>query len=1714
MENTQVESQEFKPVYTVDEDGIVDYDHDEDTLDFGSDDDSIFADDNTEAGEPHSTIPSEKITYQEQIRMIHLRSHLNKLIDQVEKRRYTTVRTREELNKCRNHIAYLENERDRVFEEIEKTEAEENVAALFRLHATHERLCKELEGEEEIVKSIRERLNEAQDDLSKAEVERNKFMLEEHDLIQKEKQLAEERVTLARIRLRKEQKHALQAESAKKHRERSEVESSREREKRDQHLMEEAARSHEINSRYLNKTLAKIRAREMEEHERSKVDMHRKMDMLLTLKNDIITNRENLAALQARNKVKALEEERQVFLEKQKILEEGGNPDEVFLIKKRLNEVEKQKQLFEKRQQENQIGILSKILMEEERVKNKKKLQPSLFHDPKREKSLIVSPHKQRSKLLTEYTKMSSGLEKTAPVRTLSPEEKCAQDIAEREDGEKDEYDHREIPVPPQRNRHVTDDSQGQSDTDEEDSVDLAKPEFEGLWDQHKPYHVPKDIDMAAKPPGASKMEKEILQKVLEKHRDGIVVKQVAAGREFSGCPFYSKPDVIHFKDFNVGRSYKKKVILTNVSYSVNYCKYIGITERLKDFIKIDFDPPGQMSAGLTCEMMVSFKPMINEDLEGEVNFVAQTGPFSIPLKCTTKKCYLVLDSYMVDFGTTVIGENLRRSFILINKGALGTKFEFYKVTGMKHGTCTTAPTSLGRLTTADTMRAMSPESSECLENLAASVSADKQAEMKKKQDASDLGKITEPGTDAETEAGVVKSDGNGVNDLLKSHDPDFLDVPGESRDFPVSEMEDFGSLDGLKVGSISSGEIGPFSSVKLDIVWQPTVPGKVNADFLVSFTDPLSEGLMVSCVANAIDVPVWVERQTVDLKICMFDRLYQDTIVANNRATSALKLKFEVCKELRNHLELLPKTGYIQAQSQFSAQLKFLPRKSLFEEGGKYFDKETGVLEAPMLISVADQAQPVPFTVTAVVTNSDIEFDVSDIDFGYSTIYESVRKSIKLTNKSILKQEFGFVGLPDYMEVQPNDGFGTLLPLETIDLDVIFSPKKAREYKFELCCKSLINRDFKIPCKGIGVHPPLELSHQVIHFAATPMYDVSTVSLHVINSHTSSNEFTHPVPRIGKGEIASVGPTSFQFVIPEDCPLTVSPTVGTVLPGQKSRIQIRFTPKLTESLIKKEAVRMATKMLEAKADREYREAVKMQSDLLEQQAQNVQTKGKSGKKSAKSAKPPAPGKGKSALQAVVTGGEIEKPKAVVPPDKDSISSDSPEYYAAIGSLLRQFKGQFKNYVIPCYVASGSCGNPGELPYSIHNTLYLEVHCPVVKPPVVVISDNGRTTLDFGDVSIGQDKSRSITVQNISNKPVELKSSILETDGPFQIVNAMRMLSADATHTAVISFTPTAGRVFHEILEIQSPNGTLYLTLTGRGVSPIVNLSLESQVVDMGAVLCNEYMEKTFKIHNNSSLSIDYFIKLDSMSLLRHSKSQGIPAFIKRDKKSKNLVGTQNHNGQCVFDLVPAEGSIEAGGSKEITITFAPDHSSENYSDGVRVDLFKQQESHCFQLIGKAKPHIMYMEGGETIGPDVESLTILPVITDEEEDFKPPPYTLFVTLFSVAKDDEFTTASRDVYVVCVRTMAVSQKKHGNPGGKKKNGEYQFENLQPLINKGFNFEPQRAMVEAGSKKPVTITWTPPAGHNPTEVVESSVYVTLKGDVNEQYRIILRAMVVSE
>jgi hypothetical protein len=106
----------------------------------------------------------------------------------------------------------------------------------------------------------------------------------------------------------------------------------------------------------------------------------------------------------------------------------------------------------------------------------------------------------------------------------------------------------------------------------------------------------------------------------------------------------------------------------------------------------------------------------------------------------------------------------------------------------------------------------------------------------------------------------------------------------------------------------------------------------------------------------TGVDVPIWIENPNIDLKICMYDRLYQDVIQVHNRSNAALRITFELPNEIKNHMEILPKTAFIQAKAEFQGQLKFIARSNLATDAKQYFDPELGVLEVPLHIKVADQ--------------------------------------------------------------------------------------------------------------------------------------------------------------------------------------------------------------------------------------------------------------------------------------------------------------------------------------------------------------------------------------------------------------------------------------------------------------------------------------------------------------------------------------------------------------------------------------------------------------------------------------------------------------------------------------------------------------------------------------------------------------------------------------
>lgn len=148
-----------------------------------------------------------------------------------------------------------------------------------------------------------------------------------------------------------------------------------------------------------------------------------------------------------------------------------------------------------------------------------------------------------------------------------------------------------------------------------------------------------------------------------------------------------------------------------------------------------------------------------------------------------------------------------------------------------------------------------------------------------------------------------------------------------------------------------------------------------------------------------------------------MFDRLYQDALVLRNRSSAALRVSVDIQpRSLQNHIEIVPRTAYIQAKSSFSLQVKLTAHASINNEGlaEEIFDANLNTLIVPLEVKVADQIRTIPFSISAVLTSSDLQFDVNQIDFGCCTTSESVLAKIQLKNNSLLAQPFGFINLPD----------------------------------------------------------------------------------------------------------------------------------------------------------------------------------------------------------------------------------------------------------------------------------------------------------------------------------------------------------------------------------------------------------------------------------------------------------------------------------------------------------------------------------------------------------------------------------------------------------------------------------------------------------------------------------------------------------------------------
>ena len=136
-----------------------------------------------------------------------------------------------------------------------------------------------------------------------------------------------------------------------------------------------AKQAQEKGKQFLHKTIERRRKEEALAGKRHRQHLENRVKAILSLKQNIDSSQGTMQAQQMlRNEEnkKVKEEERR---ERERILAEGGNPEEVFLMRKRANQFEKEKKDFKEKQNQRQLEIVSKLLEEEKLQKRLERVQ-------------------------------------------------------------------------------------------------------------------------------------------------------------------------------------------------------------------------------------------------------------------------------------------------------------------------------------------------------------------------------------------------------------------------------------------------------------------------------------------------------------------------------------------------------------------------------------------------------------------------------------------------------------------------------------------------------------------------------------------------------------------------------------------------------------------------------------------------------------------------------------------------------------------------------------------------------------------------------------------------------------------------------------------------------------------------------------------------------------------------------------------------------------------------------------------------------------------------------------------------------------------------------------------------------------------------------------------------------------------------------------------
>lgn len=692
------------------------------------------------------------------------------------------------------------------------------------------------------------------------------------------------------------------------------------------------------------------------------------------------------------------------------------------------------------------------------------------------------------------------------------------------------------------------------------------------------------------------------------------------------------------------------------------------------------------------------------------------------------------------------------------------------------------------------------------------------------------------------------------------------------------------------------------YSDIEIQFVFRPVEKSfEMIGEVVIKFENSIDQpDIVLKIYLKALNLPILLSQGQFDLGICLLDSLYREKVTVKNDSNKTSKVEIKCPPELSEYFIFSPTFSFVQPKSEFVFWVKVKLIDRFLVDCAKFLDKEKQTVTCEFELHSSIQLTVLKFSITLTLSSEELIFP-KKLEFGL--MYQNTAKSLpcRIKNNSQVTQKILFDVIPANFKIEPELNPWVFLPQEEFTFNVIYRCTKVGNEHGSIKIKVLVGqekgKEIEIAYSVSVFECQLELSAHRIDFQVAQEDETINYKTRIKNKSSKTIKFEVTEPPI------------------EFSGLTFSPFAGTINPGKSANIFIEFQA----------AFRAIDYQLTSKLNEEDEKIDSLNALLLENQQKLKDVMVQLGPKEKIFKTLLKPELEKLETQRMYLTGKLEELQVSL---QNHLKEKEQNF--DVDQVLQTFGGSLKNYYFEDpkkklqalkWIIPISFKGEAE-PDSFASSIFMEINT-AVKSKILIID---RQEIDFGKVVIGTRKVERFTLKNESEMIINLKMDIAPYLSGFQFLGCLKPIFPGDSKTYCVSFEPIDDREPCEDMRFYDTN-SVNLRLRGKGVYPEIEIEDNVKFIDMGSVMINEEVEKTFKIKNQGVFTLDFEILANS-------------------------IGRNNKNGKKTFFTVPHRGQILPNESKTIKVIFQPSEVDDNYAEIASVFINKSKSKKQIYLKG------------------------------------------------------------------------------------------------------------------------------------------------------------------